>query len=42
MAQDLAPRPITDEDPVHARVLGFVADTANAVLAKKAANDLNG
>ncbi|KAL9004961.1 MAG: hypothetical protein Q9188_002242 [Gyalolechia gomerana] len=41
-AKDLAPRPITDDDPVHASVLGLVADTANAVLAKKAATDLNG
>ena len=42
MAKDLSPRPITDKDPVHARVLSSVADTGNAVLAKKAATDLNG
>lgn len=41
-AKDLAPRPMTDDDPVHASVLSSVVDTANAVLAKKAANDLNG
>ncbi|KAL8971770.1 MAG: hypothetical protein Q9197_003104 [Variospora fuerteventurae] len=37
-----APRHITDEDPIHERVLSLVGDTANAVLAKKAATDLNG
>lgn len=42
MIRDLSPRPITDEDPVQARVLSFVVDAGNAVLAKKAANDLNG
>ncbi|KAI4107393.1 MAG: hypothetical protein L6R37_001624 [Teloschistes peruensis] len=40
--RDLRPRPITDKEPVHARVLSFVVDAGNAVLAKKAANDLNG
>ncbi|KAL8951614.1 MAG: hypothetical protein Q9222_002414 [Ikaeria aurantiellina] len=39
---DSRPRPVTDDEPVHARVLSLVADTGNAVLAKKAANDLNG
>lgn len=41
MPKDLTPRPITDEDPVHERVLNSVAETGNAVLAKKAANELN-
>lgn len=36
-----APRPITEDDAVHEHVLSLVGDTANAVLAKKAANDLN-
>ncbi|KAL8924438.1 MAG: hypothetical protein Q9208_004046 [Pyrenodesmia sp. 3 TL-2023] len=39
---DWAPRPVTDEDPVHERVLSLVMDTGNAVTAKKAATDLNG
>ncbi|KAL9596570.1 MAG: hypothetical protein Q9219_005697 [cf. Caloplaca sp. 3 TL-2023] len=42
MAKAVPPLPVEDRNPVHARVLGLVADTANAVLAKKAANDLNG
>ncbi|KAL9587411.1 MAG: hypothetical protein Q9203_003524 [Teloschistes exilis] len=40
--RDLRPRPITDKEPVHARVLSLVVDAGNAVLAKKAVNDLNG
>ncbi|KAL9009230.1 MAG: hypothetical protein Q9173_005721 [Seirophora scorigena] len=39
--EEWAPRPITDDDAVHEHVLSLVGDTANAVLAKKAANDLN-
>ncbi|KAL8897698.1 MAG: hypothetical protein Q9207_007082 [Kuettlingeria erythrocarpa] len=39
---DWTPRPITDEDPIHERVLNIVMETGNAVLAKKAATDLNG
>ncbi|KAL8835699.1 MAG: hypothetical protein Q9170_003201 [Blastenia crenularia] len=40
--KDAPPRPATHEDTVQAQILNLVADTANAVLAKKAANDLNG
>ncbi|KAL8701160.1 MAG: hypothetical protein Q9201_005050 [Fulgogasparrea decipioides] len=42
LAKDMRPRPIVDEDPVQALVLNFVVDAGNTVLAKKAANDLNG
>ncbi|KAL8870420.1 MAG: hypothetical protein Q9174_003536 [Haloplaca sp. 1 TL-2023] len=42
MAKDLRPRPITDDDPDHARILDFVVSAGNTVLTKKAITDLSG